>query len=382
MKKLIALLLFVCLLPLCALAEMDEDGNVVVALDGAEVSFASLEGVYLLTRDSSASEFNRLGLSQREIVPSMEKEDLYALFFDMELEVEIQICIKPTADSDYDDLTAEQLAQACEEIRSMYTSWGWQVETAEPYLAPGGHQYVKSVYSYTFEDGSTTCSAEYYTRQAGYALGILIYPFGDEVTAAQLAQGAAIADSLRMKEVALEGRWEEAAIESVSVRFRLPEDVKYLTKDSSAEDWSGLPKSYVALRKKELAWNDYQGLIMSPDAKWEIRWTLYELDDGSDLDDCSDEDAEALLKEYVDLYYGVDCNISYSDCVWIGSHRYVNVRYNYPTGGSLNHFVEYYTLQSGKGILVTLVGYGETAPEEAKMLLQDILESQIIRADQ
>lgn len=72
MKKLAALLLILCLMPLFALAEMDEDGDIVVSLDGAEFFFTPLEGCDGVSRESSASVFNRLGLSPRELLPMME----------------------------------------------------------------------------------------------------------------------------------------------------------------------------------------------------------------------------------------------------------------------------------------------------------------------
>ena len=200
MKKLIALLLLLCLLPLCALAEMEGDGDVVVPLDGAEFFFTPIEGGHLLTRDSSASVFNRLGLSQREVLPSMEADGVYAILFDLARRAEIQILASPTDVRDYDEMTADELAQACEALCSRYECWDWQIETAEMYRAPDGHQYIKFIYYYTYEDGTVEYSVEYQTCQAGYSLMILVYPFGaDAPTMEQIAQGEAIADSLRIK---------------------------------------------------------------------------------------------------------------------------------------------------------------------------------------
>ena len=66
MKKFVAVLLLLCLLPLCGLAEMDEDGDVVVTLEGAEFFFTPIVG-YCITQESSASVFTRAGFSQREL---------------------------------------------------------------------------------------------------------------------------------------------------------------------------------------------------------------------------------------------------------------------------------------------------------------------------
>lgn len=114
MKKLIAILMFVCLLPLCGLAEMSEDGGVVVTLDGVEVFFMPVEGSVCLTRESSASVFNRLGFSQRETVPWMEENDIYALIYNLQTNTEIQVSIYRSLAEDFDNLSQEEQRELCE----------------------------------------------------------------------------------------------------------------------------------------------------------------------------------------------------------------------------------------------------------------------------
>lgn len=80
MKRLLTILLLLTLI-LPARAETDGEGNVVIALPEAELYFLPLEeGAPVLTRESSASEFNRLGMSQRELLPQMEAYGIYACF--------------------------------------------------------------------------------------------------------------------------------------------------------------------------------------------------------------------------------------------------------------------------------------------------------------
>ncbi len=203
MKKLIAMFLLVCLLPLCAAAEMDAEGNVTVVLDGAEVFFTPIDG-YCLTRESSASVFNRVGLSQREVVPAMEQEGIYAIMFDMALGLEVQIGVNPTADQDFDAMTAEAMEQLCALWGGYYDDAGFEAASAEPYVGQSGHQYVKILYRYVDEAGMESYSMEYTTCQAGYALWIVVYPFEELLTAEQIAQADAVADSVRITQTEVE----------------------------------------------------------------------------------------------------------------------------------------------------------------------------------
>ncbi len=195
MKKLLALLL-AFLLPLTALAETNEDGDMVIALPGADVFFTPIDGV-CLTRESSASEFNRAGLSQRELIPYMEQSDTYALIFDAAQTTEIQLMIWPAEDEDYDDLTEFGEALLVAEYRNAYLADGCDVSLAEIYHAYGGHTFLRMAFSFDDGMGGTIHTAQYMTCQDGYALMILIYPYvGQEMGQTQLDVGAELADSL------------------------------------------------------------------------------------------------------------------------------------------------------------------------------------------
>lgn len=199
MKKLIAVLLLVCLLPLWGLAEMDENGDVTVALDGVEVFFSPVEGSACLTRESSASEFNGLGMSQRSVIPWMEQYNVYALFPALQTNAEIQLVINRHLTTDFDDLSPEETLELCEWVEDGYTDMGYKVESVEMYHAREGHSYVLTRLTYVKENGSLGHLAEYYTCHAGYEVMLEIYPYEGATTAEQIAQGAAIADSLRVR---------------------------------------------------------------------------------------------------------------------------------------------------------------------------------------
>lgn len=202
MKKLIALLLLMCLLPLCGLAEMDESGNVVVKLEGVQFFFIPIEGA-CLTRESSASAFNKLGLSQRELLPWMEANDVYVMMFDTALTCEVYVYAYPTEAEDYKDLTDYGETVECEYYRSYLSEYGYDVAAVEMYCVPGGHKFVWTDAAYTTEDGSVRHMSEYFTVHGGYCVTIAVFPAEGEVTEEQLALGDGIADSMWIMEDAV-----------------------------------------------------------------------------------------------------------------------------------------------------------------------------------
>lgn len=199
MKKLIALLLLICLLPLSALAEMDEDGDVVVTLDGAEFFFTPIEDGYCVTRESSASVFNRIGLSQREVLPYMEEYDVYAILYDAGLSTEVQISAVQTVETDFDDMNEYGETLMCESFLNYYTDMGYSVDAVEMYYAADGHKFVRTITSYTYEDGYVEYVIEYLTCQAGVSVTIMVFPYEGAPTQEHFAIGDAIADSMWIK---------------------------------------------------------------------------------------------------------------------------------------------------------------------------------------
>lgn len=202
MRRWIALGLMLCLIPLGTLAEMDESGNVVVKLEGVQFFFTPIEGE-CLTRESSASAFGRLGLSQRELLPWMEANDVYVMMFDTALTCEVYVYAYPTEAEDYKDLTDYGETVECEYYRSYLSEYGYDVAAVEMYCVPGGHKFVWTDAAYTTEDGSVRHMSEYFTVHGGYCVTIAVFPAEGEVTEEQLALGDGIADSMWIMEDAV-----------------------------------------------------------------------------------------------------------------------------------------------------------------------------------
>lgn len=195
MKKLLALLLAL-LLPFMALAELDEDGDVVVTLPGIEFFFTPPEDMYLLTRESSASAFNALGMSQRETLPVLEQYGICALLFDEAGSCEIQVLAYEGYEADFDELTAYGADLECERLRFQYKDQGYEVLSCESYWAPEGHRFVRLEAACAYEDGTAERFVEYVTAKGGYTVSIYLFSYLDSVTEEQHAIAEVMADSL------------------------------------------------------------------------------------------------------------------------------------------------------------------------------------------
>ena len=198
MKKLIAMMLMLCLLPLCALAELDEDGDVTVTLEGAEFFFTPIEGAHLLTRESSASAFNRFGLRQYELLEHMENYNIYAMMYfgnAVQGSVEAQIAAYASVDTDFDEMNEYGETLMCESLKSAYIDQGHRVSAAEIYRAPEGHTFVRLSVAYDGDTGEELLTV-YITCQAGCTVELRFFPFDGPLTEEQQAAAELLADSL------------------------------------------------------------------------------------------------------------------------------------------------------------------------------------------
>lgn len=196
MKKLIALVLMLCLLPLFASAEMNAEGEVVVALEGATFSFTPAEELICLTRESSASVFNRFGLSQRETVPLMEQSGVYALLTDEMYTCEIQIAALPATDENYNEMTGFGEEMTRSGFEHYYQECGYDVLFCDVYNAYGGHKFIRTCMSELLEDGTPDHMVEYLTCYGGYAVSIVMFTYEIAPTQEQLDMCDALADSM------------------------------------------------------------------------------------------------------------------------------------------------------------------------------------------
>ena len=193
MKKLIAFLLLMCLLPLCCGAEAT-DRTYEIRMSRADIAFTVPEGMICLTVDSSASEFGRWGMSQRDFNAYMEAYDVYAVMFDEETGVEYQLVVYPYLYEDYDALSGADALAELEAVRDELTQWGYEVHKAEWYRGESC-AYAMLETRYTYEDGAVDNEVWYMTNRADYVVQFMAYA-GNGLTEDLRADLKYLADSL------------------------------------------------------------------------------------------------------------------------------------------------------------------------------------------
>ena len=195
MKKLIVLVLLVCLMTLCAAAEMDEDGDVVVTLDGVEFFFTPIEG-HCITRKSIPAKFMLAGLDRQKTLALMEAQEVYALLFDAADTCEIQVIAYESVKTDFDEMTDHGAELMRSDVVYVYEDQGYEVAWAEVYNAPEGHTFVRMLISWPDADGTEEYALTYITCQAGYTVGMNLYTYGALITETQMEIAELLADSM------------------------------------------------------------------------------------------------------------------------------------------------------------------------------------------
>lgn len=199
MKKSIAVVLLLCLLPLFAMAEMNEDGCCVIALPETEIVFTPIEDAYLLTQESSASAFRALGASQRELVPWMEQYGIYAMLMDMNWGWELHVQIYSSQSKDYDSMSEAELQIERESLAADYHERGYKVLSCDQWNAPDGHVYMCIKVVFTHDDGREESSMELMTAQNGWGVSVYMFSYHGELTTEQETLTLELANSLRIK---------------------------------------------------------------------------------------------------------------------------------------------------------------------------------------
>ncbi len=175
-----------------------EDGTFVVTLPGAAFSFMPPAGCVCITRESSASVFNRAGLSQREQVPQMVEDQVYAYLLDERGLFELHILAYPFVSQPYDDVPEVDEFLLADEVRREYREMGAQVTSATVYRADGGHKYVCIEY-HKGEGTDAFHAVEYLTCRDGYAVNAVVLPYWGKADAQQLAFAETLLNSLHIQ---------------------------------------------------------------------------------------------------------------------------------------------------------------------------------------
>lgn len=195
MKKLLAILCVLCLLPFAALAE-EEPREKLIEVGDLNVYFVPPADTILLTRDSNAFAFIRAGRFRPNELPYMEEYDIYAMMLPEDgRPYQFTLALWPTEAEDLDGVTNFMAARMCSAYRNSYEAAGYIVETVE-YRTTGGYDCIYIAAHYPYEDGTSDYLAQYGTTQNGYALWVDLLIYNEPIPAEALGMLSDLIDTV------------------------------------------------------------------------------------------------------------------------------------------------------------------------------------------
>lgn len=363
MKKLIALLMLVCLAFAPALAEE----RVSIPLADGELSFTPFEDGYCLTKDTSASVFGRLGLSQREMFVWMDEQRVDALMYDADFGCEASLCVYESEfQRDYAALTAEERQQLRDGFREFYEQYGHLVHQADV-LEMGQFSFLHGFITLTYADGSVENRIVYETVYHGYYILLTLFT----MEGVDPADYAPVAEKLAGSIVFTPNAGAELlALDGVSIQLAVPDGI---TIHASADKAGVTPPEAVA--------GEVVGCMADPAGKWFILWQLDDRVTG-DLDRMSDAAVKSLYQGRARNKKAAGCNVTLTEDHPDSRQRYIRIGYKFSDeNGAIWYAEEYYTKQAGWGVSVTLYSDAPLT-EDVQTLLETIVNSQMVAVDE
>lgn len=241
MKKLVfVLVLLLALLVQPALAVNDTaQADHIIEVMGGEIAFTTPEGFLCLTRETSASVFNRWGMSQREMMAYMEEYGIYALIYDLEAGPVYEVSITDTDSLDYDNANEIDLQMISAGTHKWLREQGYEVPMSDTYRS-ARHVYGMAETSYIYDDGYVEQRLLLYTCQNGYEVAVSLWPPEEQSAEMYRDDAKAFVDTLIITRKALPVTTEETPegqfilrLSDIKLTFT-PMDVRYcLTRESS-----------------------------------------------------------------------------------------------------------------------------------------------------
>lgn len=209
MKRLIAVLMALLTLTLAsAAAEELEDGSCLIEIPEGTIVFTPPEGLLCLTHETSASVFNRWGMSQRELTAHMDECGMQAMLFDTETWTEYQFCAYPMESTDYAGMDEVQETFLCTQFLKDFKEAGFDVSTCDVYRGTG-YPFIFADAVYTFEDGYVESSLHYGTCASKIGVSLVAYPYEGPVTDRERQKMRELADSVVIEGALLQVQTEE-----------------------------------------------------------------------------------------------------------------------------------------------------------------------------
>lgn len=352
MKKLLGCIAVFLLLGVSALAETVE-----IPLADGVLTFEAFAGGVCLTRESSASVFNRVGFRQRELVPWMEEHNLYALMYDADRGCEVQIEVMEASQPDYNTITPEQDASMLESFVSFSEQYGLDVQEYGMYDNEH-HRFGWLVGAETPVGGVQQYRIHYKTSHHDYLIEMVMFVY-DTASLVHYAETArSLVDSMQYT---LREDLARFAFGQASIQCALPDGMSLL--------------SAAAVSLPEAPYGEVVGC-----AKGEDVFLLWQLDEkaSGDMERLSDAGVRSLYQARAKNKKAAGCTVTVSEDYPDGRQRYIRTDYHFVDDTGVTWYaVEYYTKQDGWGASVTAYS-AQPMTDELLTMLESLVRSQMV----
>lgn len=353
--------MLICLLALllCMPALADE----VVELPDLVVTYTPPEGFYLLSRESSASAFTAIGLRQRDIVPWMERNDCYAVMYDLETGSELLLYLAPAEAASLDELSGEELEQLFAYWKEDYELDGCEDVSIVAYESENG-RYAQILYKTYETDGLACYVASMFAFRSGCHVQMSLFCYGEPPADELVERLENLADSICLE---FPASLSELSAHGVTIRLSMPAG---LVLQSNAAPVAGLTP--------EKAAGEVVGVAVSTDGSWYVQWQLVEGVTG-DLERVRETGLRSLYEDRAKRKKAEGFIVTGKEALTDLRQRYIRLAYEIPLESGESWFAqEYYTKQDGWGVVVTAYSMGQPLTEEASAILRELIASQLI----
>lgn len=353
--------MLICLLALllCMPALADE----VVELPDLVVTYTPPEGFYLLSRESSASAFTAIGLRQRDIVPWMERNECYAVMYDLDTGSELLLYLAPAEEASLDELSGEELEQLFAYWKEDYELDGCEDVSVTAYESENG-RYAQVMYKTYEADGLTCYVASMFAIRSGCHVQMSLFCYGEPPADDLISRLQAMADSICLE---LPASLTELSAHGVTIRLSIPAGL--VLQSDAVPVIDSAPEKPVG---------EVIGMAVSADGSWYVQWQLVEGVTG-DLERVRETGLRSLYEDRARRKKAEGFIVTEKEAVTDLRQRYICLAYEMPQESGESWFAEeYYTKQGGWGVVVTAYSISRPLTEEDSAMLRELIASQLI----
>lgn len=362
MKKLLAGVAVFLLLCTAALAE-----TFVVPLADGQLTFTPFEGGHVLTKETSASVFNRLGMRQREVFAWMDEEQIDVLMYDQDFGCDVLLSVYETDQLGYETYGDEDRKRMCASFREHYEQYGYDVHDVS-FRETEQFAFLTAFITLTYADGATESRFVYETCREGYSILMTMFVLDDHDPVEYANMASVLADSLRYE---LHSSAAILRAQGVTIRLTVPEG---MTLHASPEE--------LAITLSGDGSGEIIGCLQDPAGAWILLWRLDENAPGN-MNRLSDAGVRSLYQARARTKKSAGCTVTLAEDHPESRQRYIRLAYEFDgEDGARWYAEEYYTKQAGWGVSVTAYSCGAELPEAVQNMLETIVNSQMVMLDE